>query len=131
MRLGVIQVEQDLWTILDESWDLIYCRYIVIIINTKHNHVEWCRSGGSTVYSNWRGSLTAACRSFADAGRVHLCCGPRWEDHVHFRDSVGPFGTVSGPSVVSDLCFYFFFDSCPLNVILMQTETPCCASAKK
>lgn len=83
------------------------------------------------MHSSWRGSLTAACRSFADAGRVHLCCGPRWEDHVHFRDSVGPFGTVSGPSAVSDLCFHFFFDSCPLNVILMQTETPCCALANK
>lgn len=31
-----------------------------------------------------------------DTGRVHLCCGPGWEDYVHLRNSVGPFGTVSG-----------------------------------
>lgn len=33
---------------------------------------------------------------FADVGRIHLRRGPRWEDNVHFRDSVGPFRTVSG-----------------------------------
>lgn len=27
-RLGVTQVEPDLRTILDESWELTYCRYV-------------------------------------------------------------------------------------------------------
>ena len=38
---------------------------------------------------------------FADAGRIHLRRGPWREDHVHLRDSVGPFGTVSGPPLQS------------------------------
>lgn len=45
------------------------------------------------------GLKTVACRLFADIGRIHLCRGSRWEDHVHFRDGVGPFRTVSGPFV--------------------------------
>lgn len=88
VRLGVIQVEQDLWTISDESWDLICCRYAVHLILL-------------ILLMRWRtvqaGLLRAnPCGLFSDAGRIHLRRGARWEDHVHLRDGLGPLGPVSG-----------------------------------
>lgn len=35
-----------------------------------------------------------------DPGWLHLCGGPRWEDHVHLRDSLSPPGSFSGRWVV-------------------------------
>lgn len=51
--------------------------------------------------------VTVACCLFADVGRIHLCRGSRWEDHVHFRDGVGPFRTLSGPFVLQIYGFSF------------------------
>lgn len=31
-----------------------------------------------------------------DLGWLHLCGGPRWEDHVHLGDSLSPPGSFSG-----------------------------------
>lgn len=121
VRLGVMQVEQDLWTMLDESWGLIYCRYMIALIISA-------QSIGLLVKALWE--VTVACGFFADVGRIHLCCGSRWEDHVHFRDSVGALGTVSGPLVQSDLFLLFCRSFHTLNS-LFKTETSCCSRVNK
>lgn len=106
-----MQVGQDLWTILDESWELIYCRYIYFYnaplrIVTLHlscfitycyflisTIMTFCKTGIWSCEINLRGN----CRLFPDVGRIHLRCGSRWENNVHFRDGVGPFRPLSGP----------------------------------
>lgn len=42
VKPGVMQVDQDLWTMLDESWDLIYCRYIIIVIIVINSSMIRC-----------------------------------------------------------------------------------------
>lgn len=58
-----------------------------------------------------RAGLTPA----ADAGRLHLCGGTRWQNHVHIRDGLRPLGTQSSANKIaimevqrSEFLTYFF-----------------------